>query len=108
MLYPLIWQLAEFCPFATAFETILSESLTFATRLATLDRWIGYLVIGLLSPMGLTAVDSPGRGRRWLTRIRRPGLFPLIGSMQRQLSATSSLRGFMFGLTSSVSLTNSA
>jgi hypothetical protein len=59
-------------------------------------------------PYGLAAVDSPGRGGRWLTRIRRPGLFPFIGSMQRQLSATSSLRGFMFGLTSSVSLTNSA
>ncbi len=26
MLYPLVWQLAEFRPFATAFETILSES----------------------------------------------------------------------------------
>jgi hypothetical protein len=46
MLYPLIWQLAEFFPFATAFETILSESITIATGRATLGRWIGYLVIG--------------------------------------------------------------
>ena len=46
MLYPLIWQLAEFRPSATAFETILSESLTFATGQTTLGWWIGYLVIG--------------------------------------------------------------
>jgi len=41
MLYPLIWQLAEFCPFATAFETILSESLTFdQPNYARLMDWL--------------------------------------------------------------------
>jgi hypothetical protein len=35
MLYPLIWQLAEIRPFATAFETILSESLTSAKLRST-------------------------------------------------------------------------
>ncbi len=96
MLYPLVWQLTEFPPLATAFETILSE-FSLPPAEPTSDCRVANRC-GCLMPNGGEAVDSPGRGGHWLTRIRRPGCSRSKESMRRQLSATSTLCGFMFGV----------
>ncbi|MDX1930754.1 MAG: hypothetical protein SFV81_29795 [Pirellulaceae bacterium] len=51
-------------------------------------------------PFTVAAVDSPGRGGRWLTRIRRPDVFvfPVQKVNATPTERGMNLCGFMFGV----------